>query len=63
MEFIMKDDHPIDVYVMKCMPHKGSTAALDASGTSDQVDNLIPDAGEILNKCHRLTERIDLKRD
>ena len=62
MKYLTKDDRPLDVFMMKCMPHKGSTAALAASGTSDHVGNLNPVSGEILNKCHRLTERIHRKR-
>ena len=62
MKFLTKDERPLDVHMMKCMPHKASTAALAASGTSDHKDNLNPESGEILNKCHRLTERIHRKR-
>ena len=62
MKFLTKDDRPHDIYVMKCMPHKASTSAMAASGTSDHVENLNPTAGEILKKCHRLSERIHRKR-
>ena len=34
--------------MMKCMPHKASTSAMAAFGTSDHVENLNPEAGEIL---------------
>ena len=62
MKFLTKDDPPLDVFMMKCMPHTGSTAALSASGTSDYVGNLNSVSGKILNKVHRLTERIHRKR-
>ena len=62
MKYLTKDDRPLDVCMMKCMPHKGSTAALVASGASDHAGNRNPVSGEILNKCHRLTERIHRKR-
>ena len=55
IKLITNDDRPIDVYVIKCMPHKGSTTALTASQTSDHVGTLKSDEGEILTKCHRLT--------
>ena len=40
MKFLTKDERPLDIHMMKCMPHKASTAALAASGTSDYVKNL-----------------------
>lgn len=62
MKFLTQDARPHDIHMMKCMPHKASTSAMAASGTSDHVENLNPTAGEILKKCHRLSERIHRKR-
>ena len=62
MKFQTKDERPHDVYTIKCIPHNGSTSAMAALGTSDHTDNLNPEAGEILKKCHRLSERIHRKR-
>ena len=48
MKFQTKIERPHDMYMRKCMPHKASTPAMTASGNSDHVDNLNPEAGEIL---------------
>ena len=61
MKFLTTDKCPIDVYILKHMPHKGIRIVLVASGTSDH--NLSPNTVLILNKCHQLIKGIHCKRD
>ena len=44
MKLLTQEDRPLDIYMMKCMPHKASTSAMAASGTSDHVENLTPES-------------------
>ena len=48
MKFLTKEEWPVEVYMMKCMPHKASTSAMASSGTSNRVENLSLEAVEIL---------------
>ena len=48
MKLLTKKERPLEVHMMKCMPHKASTSAMTALGTSNHVENLNPEAGEIL---------------
>ena len=58
MKLLTKKERPLEVHMMKCMPHKASTSTMTALGASNHVENLNPEAGEILKKCYHLSERI-----